>query len=210
VFQSYVAGTSHLMRLNERFFLSGAAPEYVMFSLEPIDRRLPPLEDAMVLRHLLLNYEPVASEGGFVLLRAKSTRAPRLKLLHEGAVCASERIELGAFGNADLWLEITLQPTWLGRMRELLYQVPMARLAAWRAGSGGLLARRRAPAAMLAAGFVANPLLMQTEDILHRNSGEPTRQAGAFSVELPSGTERFWRETIRFRVFEIELAADSR
>ena len=86
----------------------------------------------------------------------------------------------------------------------------MIRLAAWRAGSGGLLARRRAPAAMLAAGFVANPLLMQTEDIMTPNSGEPTRRAGAFSVELPPGTERFWQGSIRFRVFEIEQAANSR
>ena len=164
----------------------------------------------MLLRHLLLNYEPVDSEGGFVLLRSRSALRPRLKLVHEGTVRAGDRIEVGALNSADLWLEIALEPTRLGRLRALFYQPPTVRLAAWRAGSGDLLTRRRAPAAMLAAGFVAHPLLLRTEDMLNPNSGEPARQAGAFSVELPPGTERFWQSTIRFRVFQIELAADSR
>ena len=210
VFQSYAACNAQLMRLNEEFYLSGSAPQYVMFSLERFDHRFPPLADAMLLRLLLSNYVPAGSERDYVLLRAKSAQRPLLKSLHEGAVRAGDRIELGAFAGADLWLEIELKPTRLGRLRELLYQPPTVRLAAWRAGSGDLLMRRRAPAAMLAAGFVAHPLLLQTEDMLSPRSDEPARLAGAFSVDLPPGTERFWQSTIRFRVFQIELAADSR
>ena len=72
----------------------------------------------------------------------------------------------------------------------------------------GLLAGSHRDAEL--ASEIETHLLMQTEDIMTPNSGEPTRRAGAFSVELPPGTERFWQGSIRFRVFEIEQAANSR
>jgi hypothetical protein len=191
------------MRFNEQFYLSSAAPEYVMFSLGPIDRRFPPLEDAMVLRDLLLNYEPAGAGGEFLLLKFKSAQAPRLKLLREGAVRPGERIELGDFGGADLWLEIDLEPTLLGRLRQLFYQPSVVRLAAWREGSKGLLLRRRAPASMLGAGFLASPLLASNEDVLSFYAGKSLPRPGAYSVELQPEDRRFWQDRIRFRVYEI-------
>jgi hypothetical protein len=204
VFQSYVACNARLMRLNEQFYLSSAAPQYVMFNLGPIDRRFPPLEDAMVLRDLLLNYEPAGAEGMFLLLKLKSVQGPRLKLLREGAVRTGERIELRDFGGADLWLEIELQPSLLGRLRQTFYRPPVVRLAAWREGVKGLLFRRRAPASMLAAGFLASPLLLSNEDFLGCYTGKPPPRPGAYSVELLSEDGRFWQDGIRFRVYEIE------
>jgi hypothetical protein len=203
VFQSYVACNARLMRLNEAFYLSGAAPEYVMFSLGPIDRKFPPLEDAMVLRHLLLNYEPAGAEGEFLLLKVKSSQGPRLKLLREGVVRPGERIEVRDFSGVDLWLEIDLKPTLLGRLRQIFYQPTAVRLAAWREGSKGLLSRRHAPAAMLAAGFLASPLLLSNEDLLGCYTGKPPPRAGAYSVELLPGDGRFWQDSIRFRIYEI-------
>src|SRR5437867_11889722 len=56
VFQSYMAYNLPLMRLNEQFYLSPEAPDYVLFRLAPIDHKFPPLEDAWTLRCLLINY----------------------------------------------------------------------------------------------------------------------------------------------------------
>jgi hypothetical protein len=203
VFQSYAACNDRLMRLNERFYFSGAAPEYVMFSLGPIDHRFPPLEDAMVLRHLLLNYEPADAEGPFLLLKSKSSHAPRLKLLGQGAVHAGERIDLSGYRGDELWVEIDVQPTLLGWLRQTFYQPPTVRLAAWREGAKGLLIKRRSPAAMLRAGFVASPLLLSNQDLLDCYSGKPAPRPGAYSVELQPGDRRFWRESIGFRVYQI-------
>jgi hypothetical protein len=203
VFQSYVACSAPLMRLNETFYLSGLAPEYVMFSLGAIDRRFPPLEDAMVLRDLLFNYELVGAEDEFLLLKRKFWHSPRLKSRREGMVRPGERIDLRAFAGADLWLEIELKPTWLGRLRQVLYQPPAVRLAAWRKESDRLLARRRAPAPMLAAGFVASPLLMRNEDVLGRYKGELPSRPGSYSVELLPGEEHFWQNEAHFRIFQI-------
>jgi hypothetical protein len=204
VFQSYAACNARLMRLNERFYLSPAAPEFVMFSLGGIDRRFPPLEDAMVLRHLLINYEPAGSEGAFLLLKSKAVESRRLTLLREGSVRPGERIDLKDFGDTNLWLEIVLEPTWSGRLREFLYRPPTVRVAAWREPGKGLLIRRRAPAPMLAAGFLASPLLLRNEDVLSLYAGQPVSRPAGYSVELLPGEGHFWQEAIPFRVYGIE------
>jgi hypothetical protein len=174
-----------------------------MFSLAPIDRKFPPLEDAMVLRDLLLNYEPAGAEGEFLLLKRKSAHVPWLRLLGQGAVRAGERIKLSGYGGSDLWVEIDLKPTLLGRLRQVFYQPATVRLAAWREGSKGLLIRRRAPAAMLQAGFVASPLLLSNEDLLGSYTVKTTPRPGAYSVELLPRDTRFWQELAGFRVYEI-------
>ena len=203
VFLSYLACTPRLMRLNEQFYLSPAAPEYVMFGLGAIDHRFAPLEDALVLRDLLINYEPVGGEGDFVLLKARSADPARLGLLREGVVRPGERIDLRDFGSANLWLEITLAPSLTGRLRELFYRPPPVRLAAWREPGKGLHTRRRAPAPMLAAGFVASPLLLRNEDVQDLYADRPVSRPAAYSVELLPGQERFWNEAIGFRVYAI-------
>ncbi|HVV73737.1 MAG TPA: hypothetical protein VHI52_19890, partial [Verrucomicrobiae bacterium] len=77
VFQSYAAYNAPLMRLNEAFYLSPAAPPYVLFCLDAQDRKFPALEDARTLRTLLINYEPAGAEGPFVLLRSRGKAQPQ-------------------------------------------------------------------------------------------------------------------------------------
>lgn len=145
----------------------------------------------------------MSAEDEFLLLKRTSYRPPRLKLLREGTAHPGERITLGDAGSADLWLEIVLQPTWIGRLRQAFYQPPAVRVAAWGAGAKPLLARRRAPAAMLAAGFVASPLLMRNDNVLARYKGQPGSRPVAYSVELLPGEEHYWQGIIRFRLLEI-------
>ena len=204
VFQSYVACTPRLMRLNEQFYLSARAPEYVMFGLGGIDRRFPPVEDALALRDVLINYAPVGGEGGFMLLKAQAAQPARLALLSEGTVRRGKRIDLQGFGNTNLWLEVNLEPTVAGRLREFFYRPPTVRLAAWREPGKRLLTRRRAPAVMLAAGFLASPLLLRNEDVQDLYAGKPLSRPAAFSVELLPGQEHFWQEAVRFRVYGIQ------
>ena len=73
---------------------------YVLFDLQPVERRFAPLEDAMALRALLMNYEPVDSERSFILLKAKSAKPASLSLLREGTVRIGAPIDLKDF-NAE-------------------------------------------------------------------------------------------------------------
>jgi len=146
----------------------------------------------------------VGAEGRFLLLKAKSSEAPRLTLLREASTTAGQPIDLGDYGDADLWLELTLEPSWTGRLRQFFYRPPIVRVSAWRQPGKKLLVRNRAPASMLAAGFLASPLLLSNEDVLELYTSGPVKRPGAYSVELVPGEEHFWRRDIHLRIYRIE------
>jgi hypothetical protein len=169
-----------------------------------MDRRFPPLEDALVLRDLLISYELAAAEGEFLLLKAKSFDSPKLNLLREGTVRLGQPIDLRDYGRVNLWMEIDLEPTLIGRLRQFLYRPPTVWLAARRDLTGETLLRKRAPASMLAAGFLVSPLLSRNEDVLALYTGNTITRPGTCSVELIPGDEHFWLKMLHFRIYKIE------
>jgi hypothetical protein len=208
VFQSYMAYNARLMHLNEEFFLSKDAPKYVLFNLSSIDHKLPPLEDAMALRALLLRYSPVDAEGQFLLLKStshfNSLPPPVPTFLRQGIIRPGEPINLRDAGLAKIWLEIEVEPTLLGRVRHILYKPPKIYLAAWRGPARNALSRYLAPAPMLSAGFVASPLLLNRKDVQDIYDNKPVTRPSAYSIEFPPGTERYWQDAIHFRLYKIQ------
>jgi hypothetical protein len=203
VCQSAVAATPGLMRLNEQFYLSNSSPEFVLFDLFPSDHKFAPLEDAFLLRDLLINFQPLAVEHPFLLLRARSSIPPHLAILHEGTVRAGDPIDLRPYGDTDLWFEIELKPTWLGRLRQFLFKPSSVRLAAWREFPQSRLVKHLAPAATLTAGFLASPLLLNNQDVLDLYASQPITRPTAYSVELTAGEEYCWNSDIVFRIYRI-------
>ena len=204
VFQSYFACSQPLIQMNERYYRSPAAPEYVLFRLLGLDHKYPPLADAEVLRTLLANYQPLATEDRFILLKRATTAPLVVSLAREGMVRQNQVIDLREFSDTDLWLEIILEPTWLGRLRQMLCRPPMVRLAAWHEPGGKLMVRKRAPAQMLAAGFLASPLLLNNEDVLNLYADRATARPGACSVELVPGEGHYWQDTVRYRIYKVQ------
>ena len=209
VSQSYTACNARLMRLNEEFYLSAQAPDYVLFGLGPVDRKFPTLEDGRLLLLLLADFEFADTERGFLLLKRKSSRVPQMRLLREGTAQVGERIDMQGQGQAEIWLEIDMKPTWLGRLREFFLRPPPVRLAARRRGAEGVLAQRRAPAAMLAAGFVASPLLLSNTDVRDYLIGKDLNRPDSYSVIVEPETRRFWEDSVHYRIYEI-LSSDGR
>ena len=203
VFQSYAACSDRLARWNEQFYLSHTAPDYVVFSLNAVDRKFPPLEDARTLRALLVNYEMADNEGDFLLLKRRSSEAPKLRLLAEGTLRPGEPLDLRPHGESDLWVELELKTSVWGRLREMLFRLPTVRLAAWQEPGKGLLLRRRATGGMMAAGFVASPLLASTRDVRERFTGDKITRPGAFSVEISPVGWKYWQKNLAFRVYQI-------
>lgn len=204
VFQSYAAYSGPLMSLNEQFYYSPKAPEYVLFTLNPIDERFPPLEDAFLFRDLLMNYRPVDAEGPFLLLQAKPSVAPKLTLLREGTLGQGDVIGLKEYGNSQLWLEITLDPNLLGYAARFLYRPPEVTLAVWCETPTVRVARFHAPAPMLAAGFLASPLPLDNGDFMDLYTGKPITRPSAYSIELSPAAQHFWSDAIHFRLYQLE------
>ncbi len=210
--QSYAACNRQLMSLNADHFKSPLAPDFVLFELESFDRKLPAMEDAWALRHLLINYEPVAAEHPFLALRKKRNEPAGLMLSRKGSVQARELINLHGLGSDLIWLEIDLKPTLLGRFREMLLRPPTVRISVWDAEGKKILMRRRAPANMLSAGFVGKPLLLRTEDVFaaYGYGMAERRSTAGYSIELDPGDAPYWHKEIAYRVYQItNTLADS-
>ena len=207
--QSYQACDERLAQLNETFYLGTNAPEYVLFNLNPMDSKLAPLEDSHVLLNLLINYRFAAAEGKYVLLRRAADHVPNLRLLARGEVRPGEPIDLRARTNACVWIELTLKPSLLGSLRQFLFRPPALRVALLKEPSGPLIVCRHAPAPMLAAGFLASPLLLKTDDLSAfsrqiASAAGALPRPGACSIEIPKNDERFWSRTATYRVYAIE------
>jgi hypothetical protein len=204
VFQSYAAYSEQLMKLNEEFYSSASAPEYVLFRLSAIDDRFPPLEDAYVFRTLLLAYEPVDSEGPFILLKARHQTTPQMQLLRDTSNRPGDLLDLSKWPDSDIWLSFEMRPTLLGWLRTFFYQAPKVELGVWMLENGLKMARFRAPVPMLKAGFLANPLQLQNEDVLDLYIGKRVDRAVAYSIELPPGTQSLWENVIDIKVYKIQ------
>lgn len=204
VFQSYMAYSRATMEANDRFYLSDKAPEFVIFELAPIGGRFPPVEDAHVLRDLLVRYQPVLSEEHFLLLRHSGMVKPELTLIKEGIVSAGEPIELQNLRQTNIWLEIELQPSLPGRLQQFFYKPASVRLVIQRRSEGASELAFPVPAAMLSAGFVAGPIVLDKDDVKRVYDGGKTLWADSYSIELPANASRMWQSKIHYRVYRID------
>ena len=204
VFQSYTAYSRRTMALNEEFYSSSSAPQYVLFNLRPIDQRFPPLEDAFVLRDLLMNYGPVFSEGDYLLLRQKSIRHVPLTLVHEGTARLGEKVNLPDDQKGLLWLEVKFQPKALDRLRAFLYRPEDMRLVIWKPSDHEPSLIFNAPTAMLSAGFLINPLALDNQAVVNIYSGTNALRAGAFTVETTPDLFNSGQSSFQYRLFQIE------
>jgi hypothetical protein len=127
-----------------------------------------------------------------------------LKLLTEGTIRVGERIDLTSFGNQNTWLEIAINPSLAGRLRQFLYQPPAIRLAVWDDAGRPIATQFRAPAPMLAAGFLASPLILNNATITNFYASGPMIRPAAYAVELDAAATTFWGNLIRFRLYKIE------
>ncbi len=210
VFQSYLTFNDRLARLNEQFYLSAGAPQYVLFRLNASDRNFPPLEDALLLRHLLLNFSLVMAEAPFLLLESKTFHSAKLKLQHQASASLNEAVPLPENNEGCSWLEVSLEPNWLGRLRQIIYKPAKTRISFWAGDMKKILSRSGAPAPMLRAGFIASPLLLKTQDVSNYLNGTNVIRPAAFSIELSSEAQRYWKPTFLFRVYSVEKEMEVR
>ena len=73
IFQSYSAYTPKLAQFNENYIRTKHAPDNILFRLEPIDGRLPSLEDGFSWPILIQNYSAEKIIDDLILLKKKAT-----------------------------------------------------------------------------------------------------------------------------------------
>lgn len=123
VFQSYSAYSPALAQLNAAHLQGARAPDNVVFRVEPIDGRLPALEDGLSWPLIVSRYAPVRVLDDFLYLtkRGDGTDPPPLVKISMSKHRLGETVNLPVL-DAPLFAEITVKTGLVGRAVALFYK----------------------------------------------------------------------------------------
>jgi hypothetical protein len=206
VFQSYAAYSPSLARLNLDHLLTKSAPTNIFFRSEPIDGRLPALEDGFSWAALLALYDPVAYSNRDDMLWLRRSSNPQAIAL-PGKEVLSLIGTLGSIvllptGKDAIWATLDIRPTMLGLFQSAIWHTRPVFLVLNFPGSIAL--RFRLMSGMARGGFLISPYVGSTIDFLklwHFARGQIPQMPRPISliVEVGHGDEYAWARTYQLR-----------
>jgi hypothetical protein len=210
--QSYSAYTSALLRENSEHLTGSRAPEHILFSVRPIDSRLPSLDDSLSWPTLLTSYRFERFDNGFaVLVRQPSASPPRFDGVSEIDADFDRAIELPQ--DTDLlWAKIDLVPSLKGRAQEFFYKLSPIILRL-RFTSGDSRDFRYIPG-IGTEGFLLSPLVGETPDFVKLMSPSGRSQLAAqrpvsMTVLSPRGERSAWQHPFHVTLSKLEVPMQS-
>ena len=201
VFQSHMAHSTALARMNAEALSGERAPGHVLFQVMPIDGKLPSSEDPLALVELLRRYEWVDHEAGLELLRRRSGASAPAADREAGTLRlpAGEWVSLpgATSGGPSSLLSLRLQwrPSWKQRAFAFALRAPLLRLEV--ETSTGQRHTYRLSQGAARAGFLVQPLLLDQSQAVawmtrrERPAGIVSRlrvmREDGFGRDLPGG-----------------------
>ena len=212
---TFAAANEVLQRANEAFYRDPrTAPEYVLAGLGSIDSRAAAQDDALALRALLDNYHPAFTEPqGFLLLqknhRPMQPRAEKT-LLSVRKIHWTEDLPLGEQNDRMIWMEARIQPSFLGKLRALLYKPARCYLCTYFAGSTDYtrfpFITSMGPCGCLLSPFIqTNEELVKLYEAASGPKGLPRVEKIAF--ECRPGDEKYFNKEIEVRFYAVPKPA---
>lgn len=163
VIQSYSAYTSALAEANREHLLGLKAPDNIIFGVEPIDGRLPSIEDGASWPILIANYQPNRLTNEFLFLK-KSEKISGIikpvKLLSEQHTFG-ETVNL-PHSSQPIFAQVEITPTILGRLANIFFK-PSQLLITLELKSG-IKKQYRIISGMIKSGFLISPLIENTAE----------------------------------------------
>ena len=199
VFQSNAAYTRHLQALNAQFLAGPEAPAYLIFQLVGWGGRFPSLDDSQALFELFKRYRPILAEGNNLLFEKNRTDAagevPPWTPVREKTVGFDEEVVVGDLPEVFQVAQVRLAYSWRGKLQKALFKPPVVYLRV-RTADGGAQLHRFIPA-IAESGFLLNPLLGETRDVVDLYGGGNGKRVVALSFYADPGDRKNFRSSIR-------------
>jgi hypothetical protein len=162
VFQSYSAYTPALIERNRTHLLGEHAPDNLVFKVQPIDGRLPSLEDGASWTEIVRYYEPTGFSGDFLLLKRSGRRqAYSDEFLGEKTVSLGEVVTLPDI-ECPVFMRVSIRKSWFGELINILYKPSQLRIELKL--TDGAIRDYRFVAGMGQTDFLVSPLIENTEE----------------------------------------------
>lgn len=210
IFQSYSVFTPMLAEKNKDHLLSKHRPDNIIFRVEPIDGRIPSMEDGPSWPVLIKNYQPTHLVKDFLLLHRKNSAKQRvkpMKLLSSESHIFGEVVNVPA-RDQPIFAEIDIKPTIWGLLATTFFKPNPLQITF--VLNNGIKKHYRIIANMAKAGFLLSPLIENTNEfaLLYDNQHflEP-KQVKSLSITSSPSKTWHWNDeyVIHFKSLELRL-----
>lgn len=197
IFQSYSAFTTKLAEINKNK-LKQNPPNHIFFRLQPIDKKVPALDDGPSWRILLDNYYPTQKVNDYLILTKKQQKESI------NAHIQNEQRENHQFGEtillpnhaSTIFAKLTIKKTIQGKLWSLIYKPDQLRIHIYL--KGGSSRTFRLSANMAAAEFLLSPLIENTSEfglLFFSSSTLTPKYVKSITVDsLPSHSKHWQKE----------------
>lgn len=212
ILQSYSVYTDYLDASNREHLLGSSAPDNVIFRVEPIDLRLPSLEDGASWPILLTRYQPVSFIQETLLLRRRVAAETMEMTTVESSMHRLGRAVRVPDVDGFVFVNIDLQPSLLGRIVGLLYKPTTLYIKVTLATGQSRVYRYIA--AMGRMGILISPLVESTLDFASMYGGIDYldwKRVRSFVIGT-EGSKRTWTREFRvtFKTMKMKPIVDPR
>jgi hypothetical protein len=195
IMQSYLAYTPALGEQNAAHLRGNDAPENIFFAVDPIDGRLPALEDAASWPLLLSKYSITGFYANYLQMMrvAEPTGTPIDRSPVAVTASVDEWVSIPPSGRL-VWASIDMRPTILGRLVLAAFKLPEVWIELKLAD--GRTVRHRYIPEMGRAGFLLSPYVGSTGDFAMMASGaDKSQYVRQFKLDAPE--VGLWARDIR-------------
>jgi hypothetical protein len=200
--QSYSAYLPVLDDLNAKHLEGSSAPHNVFLSVDPIDDRIPTMEDAHSWPILLTRYHIQKDMGDRLwLVRGEDGS---YSLGNETNVASALNVDqpIPVPIDGPVWLSVDIRKTGIGKLLSAAYKLPPVTMELKL--SDGTTAYRRIVPEMAAGGFILSPYIATTQDFVAAQKGGGRR---VFAVRILCPSHHGWASAIvlSFRPLELSI-----
>ncbi len=179
VFQGYSVYTPALIAQNRAAIADSTGPDTILFAMETVDNRFPALDEGALWPDLLRHYDVTKFAQDYLFLeRRRTVRTVTLADLHRQELSFGQDVDVSAWSDGLLWVELDFYPTLIGRLRSFLFKPPMLAMTVT-TDAGNVQTFRIIPGAT-GSGFLLSPLIENTAQFATLSARE--ENIVAFSV----------------------------
>lgn len=206
IFQSYAAYLPELAEKNLAHLRSNRRPDQILFAVQPIDGRLPALEDGMSWRTLLDLYRPTALLPNHLLMERRADRfqpGGDIRTISKKTHALGEKIEIPRSKHL-VFSKVRLKQSLLGKLTGIVYKPSELSLIV---RTGDTSKTFRFIASMGRGEFLMDPLIEQTREFafLYQNREYlEEKRVDSITLEIPNHRWQ-WKPTFELELFTVNL-----
>jgi hypothetical protein len=194
IFQSYSVFTSRLAEENKAYLQGKNKPDFIIFTIQPIDGRFSSLEDGASWPLLLAYYEPIQVYKDYLFLHKKEKLSKKKKLLLLGSEqhTLNELIPIPAH-KEPLFIRLDIKPTLWGRLALIFFKPNQLQIICHL--KNGTQKTYRLSANMAQSDFLLSPLIENTSEFLalfQEKELSEEQKVASFSIRSEESRFNHW------------------